>query len=104
MVTIEVLEMKVIVAGFSKTGTKSLNVALNKLGYEVYDYMEHYWYHGDYWKRIFEGKGSLEDFKEMYENVDAVVDIPVYYFWEEIHWAFPDAKVSTHTGLLVVVG
>ena len=39
----------------------------------------------------------------MYENVDAVVDIPVYYFWEEIHWAFPDAKVITSTGLLVVV-
>ena len=85
--------MKVIVASFSKTGTKSINAALSKLGYKVYDYLEHFWYHGDYWKKIYEGKGSPDDFKEMFQNVDAAVDCPFFYFWEEIHRAFPDAKV-----------
>ena len=32
----------------------------------------------------------------MYKDVDAVVDAPAFYFWEEIHKAFPDAKVSRH--------
>ena len=86
--------MKIIGAGFSKTGTKSLHAALNKLGYEVYDYLEHFEYHREGWIKIFEGKGSIEDFKQMYQNVDAIVDLPVFHFWEEIHWAFPDAKVS----------
>ena len=85
--------MKVIVAGFSKTGTKTLNAALTKLGYNVYDFMEHFWEHGTYWEKILSIGGSAEDFKEMYRNVDAVVDGPVFAFWEDIQKVFPDAKV-----------
>nr|XP_039263445.1 uncharacterized protein LOC120339396 [Styela clava] len=29
----------------------------------------------------------------MFEDVDAVTDVPSCYFWEEIHKAFPDAKI-----------
>ena len=86
--------MKVIVAGSPKTGTKSMNAALTELGYRVYDYMDHLFYHSDDWMKIFEGKGGAEDFKRMYENIDAVVDMPACFYWEEIHKVFPDAKVS----------
>ena len=85
--------MKVILAGSSKTGTKSLNAALTELGFNVYDHMEHITYHCEDWIKIFKGKGSVEDFKRMYKGVDAVVDAPIYMFWYEIHQAFPDAKV-----------
>ena len=30
----------------------------------------------------------------MYKDVDAVVDAPAFFFWEEIHKAHPDAKVK----------
>ena len=86
--------MKVIVAGSPKTGTKSLNAALTELGYSVYDYMEHFMCHYDEWINIFEGRGKIDDFKTMYKDVDAVVDAPSHLFWNEIHQAFPDAKVS----------
>ena len=86
--------MKIIVAGFSKTGTKSLSAALTELGYEVYDFIEHFWFHCDYWKKIKEGKGTIDDFRKMYENVDVTIDTPAFLFWEEIHQAFPDAKVT----------
>lgn len=86
--------MKIIVAGYPKTGTKSLNAALTELGYNVYDYMEHYFYHYNEWIRIYEGKEDIEVFKQMYKDVDAVVDGPACFFWYEIHQAFPDAKVS----------
>ena len=86
--------MKIIVAGFSKTGTKSLSAALRELGYEVYDFLEHFWYHGEAWKKIKEGKWTIDDFKEMYKNVDVTIDTPTFFFWEEIHQAFPDAKVT----------
>ena len=82
-------------AGYSKTGTKSMNVALTELGYKVYDFVDHFWYHGETWKKIFTSGGTTEDFKWMYDDVDAVVDAPAYLFWEEIHEAYPDAKVNT---------
>jgi len=31
----------------------------------------------------------------MYSNVDVVVDTPAFYFWEEMHEAFPDANART---------
>ena len=86
--------MKIICAGVSHTGTKSLHEALNILGYNVYDFMDHFWEHDKYWKKIFEHGASSEDFRKMYENVDAIMDVPVFSFWEEISNAFPDAKVE----------
>ncbi|CAK8693213.1 unnamed protein product [Clavelina lepadiformis] len=85
--------MKVIYAGFSKTGTKSMQAALTELGYNVYDFLEQYKYQGKEWMKIFKHGGTTEDFRRMFENVDAVTDVPACYFWDEIHKAFPDAKI-----------
>ena len=84
--------MKLICAGMSKTGTKSVASALRVLGYTVYDAEEHWKYHLDEYVDALEGK-QLPDFATMYANVDAVVDSPSYFFWEEISAAFPNAKV-----------
>ena len=86
--------MKVIVAGHQKTGTKTLNEALTVLGYNVYDFLENYFYLRKEWREILDSGGSVELFRKMYEDVDAVCDLPCLAFWEEIHKAFPDAKVS----------
>ena len=85
--------MKVIVAGFPKTGTKTLNAALTELGFTCYDYIENYVFLGDEWERVVDEGGSPEVFRRMFEGVDAVMDIPGCVFWEEIHQAFPEAKV-----------
>ena len=85
--------MKVILAGISKTGTKSMVLALKGLGFNVHDYLEHYLYNRDAWLKICYDGGSIEEFREMYQGVDAVADSPAWYFWEELHLAFPDAKV-----------
>ena len=87
--------MKVIVAGLSKTGTKSMQHALKVLGYNVYDFWENFSYLGSDWEKICSGGGSSEDFYNMFKNVDAVTDNPAAYFWDEIYKAFPDAKVMT---------
>ena len=86
--------MKVIVAGMFKTGTKSMVAALKELDYDVYDYLDHFWYHGNEWIKILTHGGSQYDFKRMYEDVDAIADSPVYLFWEEISQVFPDCKVK----------
>ncbi|XP_076807209.1 uncharacterized protein LOC143450517 [Clavelina lepadiformis] len=85
--------MKVILAGYSKTGTKSIAAALRQLGYQVYDFMDHFWYHYDDWIKIMQKGASTEDFQRMYKDVDALTGAPIYIFWEEIHKAFPDAKI-----------
>ncbi|XP_076817970.1 uncharacterized protein LOC143463386 [Clavelina lepadiformis] len=67
--------------------------ALRELGYEVYDFVENFWYLGKDWNKILTEGGSVDDFKRMYKDVDATIDTPVFFFWKEIHEAFPDAKI-----------
>ena len=85
--------MKVIVASMPKCGTKTLAACLRELGYDVHDIFDQLQQHQTEWERIFAGKGSTEDFRKMYEHVDAVTDLPACGMWEEISKAFPDAKV-----------
>ncbi|XP_039264029.2 uncharacterized protein LOC120339869 [Styela clava] len=89
--------MKVISAGYPKTGTKTMTVALKTLGFNVYDFMENTTILGRDWEKIFKDGWITEDFKRMYENVEAVSDAPPNFFWEEIHKAFPDAKIILTT-------
>lgn len=67
--------------------------ALKKLDYNVYDFFENFDYLFDDWWKILEYGGTAEDFRRMYENVDAITDVPGNHFWEEIMEAFPDVKV-----------
>ena len=86
--------MKVICAGFPKTGTTSLAFALRDLGYNVHDYREHITLKLDEWVAIFERNADEEpDFSTMYQGVDAVIDHPPCLYFEELISAFPDAKV-----------
>ena len=91
--------MKVIVAGMSKTGTKTMATALHALGYNVYDYFENFEFLCDDWMKILKEGGSdddiIKELRRMYKDVDAVMDIPCNHFWEQLHKAFPEAKVTT---------
>ena len=85
--------MKIICAGLSKTGTKTLAKALRTLGYTVYDHPEAMLLHHYEWIEIFEGKHSPDIFKKMYKDVDAVTDMPANQMWDRILEAFPESKV-----------
>lgn len=88
--------MKIIVASYPKTGTKSLNAALTFLGYKVFDFMEHAVYHNREWMEILlngDRKRIVKLFRRMYENIDVVIDLPAFFYWKEILEAFPQAKV-----------
>ena len=84
--------MKIICAGLAKTGTKSISKALRQLGFTVFDWEEQTFDFLDHWVDVFQN-GAQPDVKRVYQNVDAVVDMPAYFFWEEILKAFPDCKV-----------
>ena len=84
--------MKVICAGLAKTGTTSLAKALQVLGYNVCDFKEHYEIHLQQWLDSFE-TDRHPNFKEIYQGVDAVTDVPPAFWFEEISTDFPEAKV-----------
>lgn len=71
-----------------------MNAALTRLGFNVYDALENMVLLQEEYGKIFHEGWSTEDFRRMYEHVDAVTDVPACYFWDEIHKAFPDAKVG----------
>ena len=84
--------MKVICAGFLKTGTKSITKALQHIGFTVFDWEEQTFDFLDHWVDVFQN-GVKPDMKRVYQNADVCVDIPGYLFFEEILEAFPDCKV-----------
>lgn len=87
--------VKIICAGFQKTGTKSLSRALEKLNYKVYDAGETYTFMRKTWMDFFKGKIRIEDVCQKYDDleVDVVVDGPANYFWEEMANYWPKAKI-----------
>jgi len=85
--------MKLIVAGLPKTGTNSLAKGLQMLGYRVYDTKDNYTHFYEQWMRIMDRGGLPVDFRDMYHDIDASLDVPVVYYWEEILKAFPGTKI-----------
>ena len=77
--------MKILGVGLSRTGTKSLARALELLGLTTI--------HNDRERLnpIILGVDNSPDFR-VYDDVDAVTDLPSAYFFRELLLAYPDAK------------
>lgn len=86
--------MQVIGAGFSRTGTLSLKVALEELGsdpcYHMIELMEHP-EHAGMWERA--TRGEPVDFEDVFAEYEATTDLPSALFWRELAQAYPEAKV-----------
>lgn len=88
------MSVKVIGAGFGRTGTLSLKFALEKLGFDkCYHMMEvaQNPSHRQHWLDIAAGKAV--DWHALFSGYQATVDWPSANFWQEQMAAFPDAKV-----------
>ena len=84
--------MKIICAGYGKTGTKSIAKALRHLGFKVFDWEEQTFDFLDHWVDVFQN-GTKPDVKRVYQNADVCIDMPGCFFYEEILEVFPDCKV-----------
>ena len=85
--------MKIICAGFPKTGTKSMAKALRELGYTVNDLEEHIDLHMDKFVDYMDGVKDSQELMEAYADVDALVDQPACTMWLTFFKAYPEAKV-----------
>ena len=78
--------MKVIGAGFSRTGTMSMQVALQILGFRTYHMFEAMRNmengHMDAWNEYMEGKREM-DWQKLFAEYDASTDLPACIYWKE---------------------
>src|SRR5262245_29709336 len=77
--------MKILGVGLSKTATTSLHRALGILGFRSLHYDDHRL------NDILDGSNNHPDFRR-YDDIDAVLDIPSAYFFEELMQAYPECK------------
>jgi len=87
-------EVKVIGAGYGRTGTASLKAALEELGFgpcyhmsELFEHPEH----ADFWKAAW--RGEVVDWDEVLGSYEATMDWPACTFYEQLMERHPDAKV-----------
>jgi len=88
------MPLSVIGAGFGRTGTESMKLALETLGLGPCHHMHEV--HADpeqtaLWRRI--ARGEPPDWEAAFAGYNSAVDWPSAYFWRELAEAFPDAKV-----------
>jgi len=88
------MTLKVISAGFGRTGTMSLKLALEELGLGPCHHMKEVIENGAVqvalWNDAVAGK---PDFKTIYAGYTSAVDWPTAAFWRELAAAYPDAKI-----------
>ena len=91
--------LKVIGAGFGRTGTMSTFTALNQLGFPCYHMLEVLHNpanrnHLDFWRKVANAPaGTQHDWEQVLGNYSAAVDNPAACVWRELAQAYPDAKI-----------
>lgn len=90
--------MKVIGAGFGRTGTLSLKTALERLGYGPCYHMTELMRnpsHAEFWSRAVEASERRESvsWEDLLCGYEATVDWPGCVFYRELASAYPEAKV-----------
>jgi hypothetical protein len=86
--------MQVIGAGFGRTGTMSMQAALEILGYRCYHMKEvtEHAGHLQAWHQFVAGSAGM-DWRALFKDFQATVDFPACTYYRELLQEFPDAKV-----------
>lgn len=87
------MALRVIGAGVGRTGTYSLKLALNELGFGPCHHMEEVATNLPVqlplWQAALQGRA---DWGAIYQGYDSAVDWPTARFFRELHAAYPEAK------------
>lgn len=88
------MTLSVISAGFGRTGTMSLKLALDELGFGPCHHMDEVIEHSEVqvplWRNALDG---VPDFAAIYAGYRSAVDWPTAAFWRELAGAYPKAKL-----------
>jgi hypothetical protein len=88
------MSLKIIGAGFGRTGTHSLKLALEQLGlapcYHMAEVFSHPGHAGQ-WDAI--ARGGKPDWDKLLAGYQAGVDWPLCHFWRELTETYPNARI-----------
>jgi hypothetical protein len=87
--------LKIIGAGFGRTGTESLKAALEALGFGPCYHMSEVLQNMETMLPLWEAAldGTLADWSSIFAHYQATVDWPACNYYEELMAVYPDAKV-----------
>jgi len=88
------MSIKIIGAGFPRTGTNTLRESLELLGFSKTYHMKQLLVHPEnlhYWTKLSETRRT--DWDGLYNGYDATVDFPCYPWYKEHMKQYPEAKV-----------
>lgn len=92
------MPLKIIGAGFGRTGTMSTYTALTEIGFPCYHMFEvrkpKNAGHVEFWQKVASApEGTQFNWEEVFADYTAAVDNPACCVWRELMVAYPDAKV-----------
>jgi hypothetical protein len=91
--------LKIIGAGFGRTGTLSVYTALNELGFPCYHMIEvlkneENKSHLEFWRDVANSEpGTRHNWEQVFSKYTAALDNPACCVWRELLSAYPEAKV-----------
>ena len=90
----EHVTLQVIGAGFARTGTLSLQQALNDLGFGPTYHMNDVFQNPSHAQKWLDyADAGTADWEGLFANYQSVVDFPAACTWKELYDEYPDAKV-----------
>ena len=87
------MTLDVIGVGLGRTGTMSLKVALEILGFKPCYHMVEVWANPQCMRGWVEAADGQPDWETLFAGYRATVDYPGCHFWRELTSAYPQAKV-----------
>ena len=87
------MALKIVGTGLGRTGTKSLQAALNLLGFGPCHHMVEVFAHPESAKLWIDAAKGQPDWEAIFAGYQSVVDYPGAQFWRELTTYYPDAKV-----------
>lgn len=88
------MSLSVINAGFGRTGTMSIKIALEKLGFGPCHHMEEVFKNPaqlPYWQKA--ANGEVMDWDEVFKGYSSAVDWPSGHYWRALAEFYPESKV-----------
>ncbi len=87
------MALKIVGSGLGRTGTKSMQTALNMLGFGPCHHMVEVFTHPETMALWIEASKGKDVWDEIFKDYQSAVDYPVAAYWREVAAKYPDAKV-----------
>ena len=87
------MALKIVGSGLGRTGTKSLQTALNMLGFGPCHHMVEVFAHPESTKLWIAAGAGRPDWDAIFADYNSMVDFPGAHYWRPLAAYYPDAKV-----------